>query len=150
MGPPKTVLDLPAEYFRAARANPPSPEQQAELAEAVRKFCERAAWGDELTGWGEEVRHRDVVVVPASLLGEGTTPTSTAMGKEWVPLAFERRRDELSRLRITQAGIKLADESKTASDCRKPLSKGYCTNELRTFGIWEQQLRQSPKQRPSR
>jgi hypothetical protein len=71
-------------------------------------------------------------------------------GRDWIPGAFERRRKELSGLLITQAGDALAEESKTASDCRKPLTKGYCTNELRKLGIWELQPRYSPKQRPSR
>jgi hypothetical protein len=118
--------------------------------------------------WGDEVVRRDVVVVPRPCAAwwerpeQGATPASAElpnpsdapinklMEKEWVPVAFERRRDELSRLRITQAGGKLAEESKTASDCRKPLSKGYCTNELRELGVWKPQPRYSPKQRPSR
>ena len=87
---------------------------------------------------------------PAPLPNPSGAPINKLMGKQWVAVAFERRRNELSRLRITQAGGKLAEESKTASDCRKPLSKGYCTNELRRFGIWEPQPRHSPKQRPSR
>ena len=34
---PKTVLDLPAKYFKR-KPKPPTPEQEAELAEAVRKI----------------------------------------------------------------------------------------------------------------
>jgi hypothetical protein len=87
----------------------------------------------------------DVRIEPAP-----APPINKLMGKEWVSVAFERRRNELSRLPITKAGEALADESKTAPDCRKPLSKGYCTNELRKSGIWKPQPRHSPKQRPSR
>jgi hypothetical protein len=105
---------------------------------------------DELVLDGGELIIVDVRVEPAPLPNLSGAPINKLMGKKWVAVAFERRRNELRRLPITQAGSALAEESKTASDCRKPLSKGYCTNELRTFGIWEQQLRQSPKQRPSR
>jgi hypothetical protein len=163
-----TVLDLPAEYFTAARAKPPTPQQQAELDEELRKIWERVVWGHEAVFWGDEVVRRDVVVVPRPCAawwerpGQGATPTSTVlpnpsgatinklMGKKWIPAAFKRRRKELSCLRITQAGGKLAEESKTASDCRKPLSGGYCTNELRKLGVWKPQPRHSPKQRPPR
>jgi hypothetical protein len=68
-------------------------------------------------------------------------------GKEWVPVAFARRPDELLALPITKAGDKLAEESKTALDCRRPLSAGYCTNELRKLHKWPEKPRGSPKQR---
>jgi hypothetical protein len=87
---------------------------------------------------------------PAPPPNPSGTPIDKLIGKEWVAVAFARRRKELRRLHITQAGGALAEESKTAPDCRKPLSKGYCTNELRKLGIWKPQPRHSPKQRPSR
>jgi hypothetical protein len=61
-----------------------------------------------------------------------TSVASKLLGKEWIPLAFERKREKVLALTITEAGRKLADESKTAPDWgKKPLSAGYCTNELR-------------------
>ena len=105
---------------------------------------------DELVLDGGELIIVDVRVEPAPLPNPSGAPINKLSGKEWVPVAFERRRNELSRLPITQAGGALAEESKTASDCRKPLTKGYCTNELRKSGIWKPQPRHSPKQSPSR
>ena len=68
-------------------------------------------------------------------------------GKAWVPLAFERRPDELLAMTITEAGEALYRESETAPDCAKPpLSAGYCTNELRKLGAWEKKPRKSPRQ----
>jgi hypothetical protein len=94
--------------------------------------------------------HVRVEPAPALLPKPSGAPIKKLTGKEWIPMAFERRRNELSRLPITEAADALADESKTASDCRKPLSKGHCTNELRKLSIWTRQPRHSPKQRPSR
>ena len=105
---------------------------------------------DELVLDGGELIIVDVRVEPAPLPNPSGAPINKLSGKEWVWVALERRRDELSRLSITQAGGALAEESKTASDCRKPLTKGYCTNELRKSGIWKPQPRHSPKQSPSR
>jgi len=68
-------------------------------------------------------------------------------GKAWVPVAFERRPDELLAMTITEAGEALSRESETAPDCAKPpLSAGYCTNELRKLGAWEKKPRKSPRQ----
>jgi hypothetical protein len=87
---------------------------------------------------------------PTPLPNPSGAPIKKLMGKEWILVAFERRRNELSRLTITKAGGALAEESKTASDCSNPLSEGYCTNELRKLGIWKPQLTHSPKPSPSR
>jgi hypothetical protein len=100
---------------------------------------------DELVLDGGELIIVDVRIEPVDLSG---ALINKLMGKEWISAALERRRNELSRLPITKAGGALADESKTAPNCRKPLTKGYCTNELRKSGIWKPQSRHSPKQSP--
>src|SRR5262249_37708959 len=92
--------------------------------------------------------------------GQGATPASAALpnpsvgpnrrlsGQEWIGITFERKRDELLALSITEAGRKLAGESVTAPDCRKLLSAGYCTNELRKLKAWKPKPRNSPRQCP--
>ena len=75
-------------------------------------------------------------------------PVDKLPGKNWVPTAFKRRRDELLAMTITRAGRVLSIESKTAPDCAKPLSVGYCTNELRKLGVWPKKLRKPQRQRP--
>jgi hypothetical protein len=52
---------------------------------------------------------------PAPLPNPSGAPINKLMGKQWVAVAFERRRNELRRLPITQAGSALAEESNTAS-----------------------------------
>jgi hypothetical protein len=55
-----SLLDLPTKR----RRTPATPEEQQELDEAVRAFCNRVAWGDEAVAWGDVVVQRDVVVLP--------------------------------------------------------------------------------------
>jgi hypothetical protein len=57
-------------------------------------------------------------------------------GKEWVPIAFERRRDELLAMDITGASHALAEESKTADDCAKPLTARYIEKLLRELRVF--------------
>jgi hypothetical protein len=81
------------------------------------------------------------------------TPNSSAAsvrklaGKQWVPVAYARRADELRTKTITEAGRLLSIESKTALDCEQ-LSRGYCTNELRKLGVWTKKPRKPQRQRP--
>ena len=89
-------------------------------------------------------RLAEIATAPAPLPSPSAAPVRKLSGKEWIPIAFKRRRDELLALSITEAGKVLAEESKTAPDCRKPLSAGYCTNELRKLNGWAPKPR-SPK-----
>lgn len=69
-------------------------------------------------------------------------------GKEWVPIAYRRRADELhpDLVNITTASSQLATESETAADCVKPLEARYIEKELRKLNIWPKKPRGSPKQ----
>jgi hypothetical protein len=46
------------------------------------------------------------------------------LGKEWIPIAYKRRAEELrpDLMNITTASKRLATESATAADCAKPLT----------------------------
>jgi hypothetical protein len=67
------------------------------------------------------------------------------IGKAWVPGAYKRRAAELGPhvMDITPAARALSDESKTAPDCVKPLSVGYCRNLLRDLNVWTKKPRRS-------
>jgi len=86
------------------------------------------------------------VVQPARADQASPSPPGRKSGKEWIFDAFERRRDELLALPITEAGRRLAKDSETAAE--KPIGPGHCTNVLRTFNAWPKKSRNSPKQRP--
>jgi hypothetical protein len=75
-------------------------------------------------------------------------PVDKLSGKEWVPIAFGRRRDELHVMKITPAARSLATESETASDCAKPLKARYIEKLLRELGSFPKARRNPPKQRP--
>jgi hypothetical protein len=87
---------------------------------------------------------------PAQLPSPSAAPVRKLSGKEWIPLAFARRRDELLALTITEAGHRLAEESKTAPDCAKPLKPRTAEKLLRNLGLWPQAFRGLPKQRPTK
>jgi len=131
-------LELIAKRGRAAGDKPPTPylleplAQFDPFAEQTRRLEESAA---RLFAPAPPPPNSSVAPVPKS-------------GKEWISDRFERRRGELLALTITEAGSELAEESQTAPDCRKPLSAGYCTNELRKLKAWKPKPRNSPKQGP--
>jgi hypothetical protein len=136
-------------------------EQPQRLAKLQELFHSRAWQFVELQQRFKGVRFQFPPLFPQTPLPEllpldqtSHVPAKPAVpklaGKQWVPIAFERRRGELLALTITEAGRELAKESQTAPDCRKPLSAGYCTNELRKLGVWKPQPTHSPKQRNSR
>src|SRR5262245_43887066 len=75
-------------------------------------------------------------------------PVKNLPGKAWVPVAYARRPDALLAMGITGASIALAEESKTALDCAKPLTVGYIKNRLRELEVFPKARRNSPKQRP--
>ena len=83
-----------------------------------------------------------------SLAKRRPPPVRKLLGKEWIRVGFDRRRAELLAMTITEAGKQLSEESETAPDCVKPLSVGYCINELRTLGVWKKKPRKSTRQRP--
>jgi hypothetical protein len=58
-------------------------------------------------------------------------PVRKISGKEWVPIAFERRRAELFTMGITEAARALANESEKAPDCAKALKARSVENLLR-------------------
>jgi hypothetical protein len=95
-------------------------------------------------------RLAESAAVPARLLNPSVAPVRRLIGKKWVPVAFERRREELLALTITEAGRRLAEESKTAPDCAKPLKPRSAEKLLRNLGLWPQAFRGSPKQRPTK
>jgi hypothetical protein len=78
---------------------------------------------------------------------DAPAPRPRLTGKAWVAVAFKRRAEELGPkvMNITDAGHALSNESKTAPDCAKPLSKGYCINLLRNLDAWPKKHRNSPK-----
>ena len=69
-------------------------------------------------------------------------------GKRWVLNAYGRRPNELLAMGITGASEALAEESKTAPDCAKPLTARYIEKLLRGLGRFPKTHRGSPKQRP--
>jgi hypothetical protein len=91
----------------------------------------------------------DVRVKPAAaqLPGPSTAPVRKLSGKMWVPVAFERRHNELLQMSITDASCALHEESKTAPDCAKQLEARYIEKELRALGVFPKAFR-GPKQRP--
>jgi hypothetical protein len=82
--------------------------------------------------------------------GPPAPPVRKLSGKEWVPTAFDRRRDELLAMgTITKASDALAEESWTAADCAKqPLQARYIEKLLRELGVFPKANRNPPRQRP--
>ena len=83
--------------------------------------------------------------VPARLANPSVAPVRKLIGKEWVPVAFERRRGELLAMTITDASGVLAEESKTASDCAKALNARYIEKLLRGLNVFPKACRNSSK-----
>jgi len=135
-----------AKRGKAAGDKLATPEEQSELAEALRRFGERVVWDDEAVAWGDVVVERNAVVIPR--LSESEAPVQKLSGKEWIITALGRRHAELLALKITEAGRRLSLESQTAPDCLKLMSTGHCINELRKLNLWQPKPRGSPKQRP--
>jgi hypothetical protein len=69
-------------------------------------------------------------------------------GKEWVPEAYARRPNELLAMGITGASKVLAEESKNAADCAKPLTARYIEKLLRGLGTFPKAPRGLLNQRP--
>ena len=69
-------------------------------------------------------------------------------GKRWVSNAYDRRPDELLAMGITGASEALAEESKTAPDCAKPLTARYIEKLLRGLGTFPKAPRGLLNQRP--
>jgi hypothetical protein len=69
-------------------------------------------------------------------------------GKQWVSKTYARRPNALLAMGITGASKALAEESKTAPDCAKPLTARYSEKLLRDLGVFPKAHRGSPKQRP--
>jgi hypothetical protein len=92
-----------------------------------------------------------VRVEPASapLPNPSAAPVHKLSGKAWVPVAFERRREELLAMEgITDGSHALAEESKTALDCARPLNARYIEKLLRQLNVWAKARRNSPEQSP--
>jgi hypothetical protein len=85
---------------------------------------------------------------PATDCPGAAAPPQKLSGTAWVPIAFDRRRGELLAMTITNASGVLAEESKTASDCAKPLQPRYIEKLLRDRNFWPKARRNSSKQRP--
>ena len=83
--------------------------------------------------------------VPARLANPSVAPVRKLIGKEWVPVAFERWRGELLAMTITDASGVLAEESKTASDCAKALNARYIEKLLRGLNVFPKACRNSSK-----
>jgi hypothetical protein len=69
-------------------------------------------------------------------------------GKRWVSNAYDRKPNELLAMGITGASEALAEESKTAPDCAKPLTARYIEKLLRGLGTFPKAPRGSLNQRP--
>jgi hypothetical protein len=69
-------------------------------------------------------------------------------GKQWVSKTYARRPNALLAMGITGASKALAEESKTAPDCAKPLTARYSEKLLRDLRVFPKAHRGSPKQRP--
>jgi hypothetical protein len=63
-------------------------------------------------------------------------PVPKLPGKQWVPVAYERRSNELRAMTITEAARELAEESKTAPDSAKPLKARSIEKLLRERGVF--------------
>ena len=90
-------------------------------------------------------RLAESAAVPARLANPSVAPVRKLFGKEWVPVAFERRRGELLAMTITDASGVLAEESKTASDCAKALNARYIEKLLRGLNVFPKACRNSSK-----
>jgi len=75
-------------------------------------------------------------------------PVPKLSGKQWVKAAYDRRPNELLAMGITGASEALAEESKTAPDCAKPLTARYIEKLLRELRTFPKAHRGSSKQRP--
>jgi hypothetical protein len=94
------------------------------------------------------VPHSIVPFRTALLPEPPVAPVPRLSGKKWVPIAFDRRRDELLAMNITDASLVLEKESETAPDCAKPVKHRYIEKLLRDLSVWPKACRNSSKQRP--
>ena len=64
------------------------------------------------------------------------SPVKKLSGNAWVPVAYKRGAKQLGphAMNITEASEALAEASKTASDCAKPLKARYIEKLLRELG----------------
>jgi hypothetical protein len=71
-------------------------------------------------------------------------------GKEWIKLAYDRKADKFRSegANITNAARELAEDSKAATDCARPLKCRYIESELRLVGHWLKKPRKPQRQRP--
>ena len=69
--------------------------------------------------------------------GDASARLKKLAGKEWVKVAYDRKRERFIRddTNITDAAKDLAKKSETAADCKKPMVWGYVKSLLRK-DIW--------------
>jgi hypothetical protein len=84
---------------------------------------------------------------PPTSLSSAQQPALKFSGKKWISRAFKRKQKQFRKtgVNITDAAKDLAEESKTAADCKRSLSWGYIKAELHNQGLWPT----PPKERQS-
>src|SRR5262249_55421464 len=114
-------LAPPTESPRVEPVPPPEPVPAADMRDRAR--------GPQQPPETRELASVDVQPQPQP-------PVSKLSGKQWVPVAYARRPDELHAMGITGASEALAGESKTAPDCAKPLTARYIEKLLRELKVF--------------
>jgi hypothetical protein len=132
---------------------PPSLESGAldALRDELRQFIRQQpdiqfnpTWGR----WTWPVCVSAAQAAPAPTRPQQQQPVPKLSGKEWVPVAYARRPDELLAMGITGASEALATESSNAVDCAEPLTARYIENllrELKAFPKAHRGSKQPPK-----
>jgi hypothetical protein len=149
--------DLPKNFWLKAEFDPsqshvwaavPGYPEAAQVAAQVLATMGRAPIDDFPTIHAYEVAvlvRDEMPVAGKALATEPPTPLSSAQqsalkypGKEWIPLAFERKQEQFRKtgVNITDAAKDLAEESETAADCKGSLSWGYIKAQLHNQGLW--------------
>jgi hypothetical protein len=165
------LLDIaPSAAARAPRETSPEELLEGEKAwERIRRALEQRvghddqpeellewekAWvqiGRALETWSQNLCEA-LEIQPALKLPDDwaspSPPVDKLSGKKWVPIAYARRPNELLGMTITEASHALFEESKTASDCAKPLKPRYIEKRLRELGSFPRARRNPPKRRP--
>jgi hypothetical protein len=126
----------PATIEPAPRVEPAPPSEPSSAADV----------GDRARGPQQPPETRELASVDVQ--SQPQPPVPKLPGKQWVPVAYARRPDELHAMGITGASAALAKESESAADCARPLTARYIENllrDLKTFPKAHRGSKQSPK-----
>jgi hypothetical protein len=93
------------------------------------------------------VAGKALVTEPPTSLSSAQQSALKFPGQKWIERAFKRKQEQFRKtgVNITDAAKNLAEESKTAADCKRSLTWGYIKNVLRNSDLWHT----PPKKRKS-